>query len=181
MSDLFDINAKCPHVSYDNVPFRDMTGSDGHLGSDAAVKDKTGQEVRVLDYMWRRYSQHLDEFHPKQGRDKTKCYFMLIFVMVHLHPTTRNVRNTLYTPQTGFISVSTWRRKLKPMLAKLASVVDEMRWENRLHRDNHSAFFQTGVTGIIDCAPVRVVKPRRSRPSKKLYQVRKPCLCCPSF
>ena len=119
-----------------------MTGSDGHLGSDAAVKDKTGQEARVLKYMWRKYAPHLDEFRPKGGRDKTKCYFYLIYVFIHLHPTARNVRNTLYTPQTGFISVSTWRRKLKPMLAKLASVVDEMRWENRLHRDNHSAFFQ---------------------------------------
>ena len=158
-------------VCYDNVPFRDMCGSDDHLGTDASVKDKTGYPADVLDKMWERYKKHLDEFRPKGGRDKTKCFFMLIFSFIHLHPTARNIRNTLHTRQTGFISEKQFRRKLKPMLAKIASVVDEIRPENRYHRDNHSAFFPKGVTGIIDCAPVRVVKPRRSRPSKKLYQV----------
>ena len=117
------------------------------------------------------------QHHARQSEKKRrpKCFFFLIYVMVHLKPTARNVRNVLYTPQTGFISVTTWRTKCKPMLSKIASIVDEIRPENRYHKDNHSAFFPKGVTGIIDCAPIRVAKPRRSRPSKQLYQVRTSC------
>jgi hypothetical protein len=60
---------------------------------------------------------------------------------------------------------------VKPILKKVASVADEIHWDNRLKNHcNHSAFFPLNVTGIVDCAPIRVAKPKRSRPSRKLYQ-----------
>lgn len=147
-------------VTCDHLPMRAFAGNDNHIGTDASVHDKTGVHVQVLDHMWKKASPHL-KFRPKKKKDKTKAYFFLIFVMIHLHPTARNIKHTLYTPQTSWISESTWRRILKPMLAKIASMVDEIHWGNCLHKDNHSLFFPKGVTGIIDCAPVRVVKPVR--------------------
>ena len=57
------------------------------------------------------------------------------------------------------------------MLKKVASVTDEIHWENRLsNHKNHSKFFPLNVTGIVDCAPIRVAKPKRSRASRKLHQ-----------
>lgn len=102
---------------------------------------------------------------PTRGKDYTKRYFLLILIWIHVFPTQMNIRNVLHTRHTGFISESTFRKILKPMLNKIASKINYIFWENRLRHDNHSVFFPKGVTRIVDCAPIRKGNPRRSRPA----------------
>lgn len=117
-------------VSYDNFEFAQFTGCEhsGHLGTDVKVHNKTGYEVCVLNQLWGKYKHHLDEFRPTAAKDYTKAYFFLMFVWIHLGPTARNIGSTLHTPQTGFVSEATFRRKIKPMLLNIGSVVDEIHW-----------------------------------------------------
>ena len=89
---------------------------------------------------------------------------------IHLAPTARNIPSCMYTLQTGHISTTTFRTRVKPIIQKLFTVINYIHWENRLHSNNHSIFFPKNVTGIVDCAPIRVTKPRRSRANRKLYQ-----------
>lgn len=147
-----------------------MVASCGHLGTAKEVKNLTGYPVELIDQAWEDYKHLFDEFRPTRGKDYTKCYFLLILIWIHIYPTQRNIRNVLHTYPTGFISEATFRRKVKPMLKKLAANIDYIHWENRLRHDNHSIFFPKEVTGIVDCAPIRVGNPRRSRASRKLYQ-----------
>ena len=155
---------------YDDTSFQDMSGSAGHLGSDAKVHAQTGYPVQLLDHFWHKFKGEMDEFRPKRGKDRTKCYFYSLWCWIHSGCNSRNICRTLFTPQTGFISETTFRVRLKPMMAKIASLIDEIHWENRLDHDNHSLFFPRSVTGIVDCAPIRVQTPKRSRASRKLYQ-----------
>ena len=59
---------------------------------------------------------------------------------------------------------------MKPIIQKLFTVINYIHWENRLLSNNDSIVFPKNVTGIVDCAPIRVTKPRRSRANRKLYQ-----------
>ena len=156
--------------SHDDIPFEDMVSSAGHIGSANEVKNLTGYTIDIVDKVWEDHKQFLDEFRPTRGKDYTKCYFLLILIWIHVFPTQRNIRNVLHTRHTGFISESTFRKILKPMLNKIASKINYIFWENRLRHDNHSVFFPKDVTGIVDCAPIRIGNPRRSRASRKLYQ-----------
>ena len=162
--------AKSSRRTHDGTSFEDMVASCGHLGTAKEVKNLTGYPVELIDRAWEDYKHLFDEFRPTRGKDYTKCYFLLILIWIHIYPTQRNIRNVLHTSPTGFISEATFRRKMKPMLKKLAANIDYIHWENRLRHDNHSIFFPKEVTGIVDCAPIRVGNPRRSRASRKLYQ-----------
>ena len=49
---------------HDDRSFVSMTGCDGHLSSEQAVKDKTGYTSIILNHLWSKQSPHLDEFRP---------------------------------------------------------------------------------------------------------------------
>ena len=134
---------------YDDTSFQDMSGSAGHLGSDAKIHAQTGYPACIIDHLWDKYKSCLDEFRPKRGKDRTKCYFYELWCWIHSGCNARNICRTLFTPQTGFISETTFRVRLKPMMAKIACAIDEIDWENRLQHDNHSLFFPKLVTGIV--------------------------------
>jgi len=92
-------------ISYDDVPFAAMLTAPGHTVSDSRVHDRTGYSVYIMDLMWDRYKNHLGEFRPSERKkDFTKCYFILMFIWIHLKPTARNTSAMMWTEATGFIS-----------------------------------------------------------------------------
>ena len=116
---------------HDDRSFVSMTGCDGHLSSEQAVKDKTGYTSIILNHLWSKQSPHLDEFRPAQGQDRTKLYWFMCWCWIHNGCTARNIRNTVSTRQTGPMSEATFRRRCKPMMSKMASIINEIHWENR--------------------------------------------------
>ena len=92
-------------VTYDDVPFELMLTAPGHVVSDSKVHDRTGYSKHIIGLMWDRYKEHLSGFRPsKTKKDMTKCYFILMFVWVHLKPNSKNISSMMWTEPTGFIS-----------------------------------------------------------------------------
>lgn len=46
---------------------------------------------------------------------------------------------------------------------------------HRLRRDNHTLHMPKWFTGIVDCAPIRVHMPARSKQAKQLYYGKYKC------
>ena len=155
---------------YDDCPFTTMCEKPGHKGSATTVHNLTGYPLYIIDRAWADCKHHFNEFHPTRKADYTKCYFLIGLMEIHLAPTARNIPACMYTLQTGHISTATFRTRVKPLIQKWFTVINYIHWENRLLSNNHSVFFPKNVTGIVDCAPIRVTKPRRSRANRKLYQ-----------
>jgi hypothetical protein len=57
-----------------------------------------------------------------------------------------------------------------PIIIALGENVDMIRWADRLASDNHCFMFPVGVSGIVDCFPIRVQTPRKYAASRYLYQ-----------
>jgi len=163
---------KCRYLpDHDHIAFRDMLVFRGHKASSRKVHIKTGYPEPILDRVWKDSVGELDDL--RVGGTQ-RCYlkveFLLAFMWIHLYPTTDNM-DTLSTTQTGPISMKTFYNRIQPILVRLSGRLRYQRWENRLKSNNHSIFFpERQVTGIIDCAPIRLVTPGKSDARRKLYQ-----------
>ena len=116
---------------YNTTPFVAMSGSDGHLGTELKVHAQTGYSSVLLDHLWGKQMKEMEEFRPKQGKNRTKLYWYMSWVWIHSNCNSRSICRSLFTPQTKFISETTFRVRLKPMMSKMASIMDEIHWENR--------------------------------------------------
>lgn len=100
-------STKCylKQVTYDDVPFEQLLTAPGKKIREERVHERTGYSQYIMDLMWGRYKEHLQQFRPSERKkDKTKCYFLLMYVWIHLKPTARNTDAMMWTEPTGFIS-----------------------------------------------------------------------------
>ena len=171
--------------------WRDFTATAGHIGTDAKVLDLTGWPADVLNRMYINYGDRLPTTNARKPHLK-QAYFFLCFRWIKLGPTVRELFSVLRTPHTGHLGKKAFYTHILPMIISLAEIVDEIKWEDRLARDNHCLLFPVGVTGvsvscdcscvnrtlltrlsllqIVDCFPIRVLTPRKWNVKKFLYQ-----------
>lgn len=98
------------------------------------VKQDTGYSPYILSYVWRKYG---GETTPIQNpKDLYRIY-----TYIHRYPRWRQCKRDL--------EYSKWcvSKKLMPHMTYLASVMDEIHWEDRLSPYNHTPHFPKYVTG----------------------------------
>ena len=137
--------------SDDDKPFRAFTvrrktkSQRRHKGTEAKVKAMTGFDSAQLDVVWEQVRHHLDPVRPKQGPDRTKAYFFLLFCYIHTGIRLSQAQ-LLYTSTTGSISTATFNRRVRPIAHIAAEHINLIRWENRLRHDNHVLHFPKFLT-----------------------------------
>ena len=149
--------------------WRDCTTTQGHRGSDAKVTDLTGWPPDVLSVMWNAYKDILPVTNKRRPHLK-QAYFFLAYRYIKLGPKVRELYSVLHTVYTGHVGKKAFYAHIVPIIIALGENVDMIRWDDRLARDNHCLVFPAGVTGIVDCFPIRVNSPRKYAESKFLYQ-----------
>ena len=149
--------------------WRDFTAAKGHRGSDDKVTDLTGWPPDVLSVMWNAYEAILPVTNARRPHSK-QAYFFLAYRYIKLGPKVRELYSVLHTPYTGRVGKKAFYKHIVPIIIALGENVDMIRWDDRLARDNHCLMFPVGVTGIVDCFPIRVQTPRKYAESKYLYQ-----------
>ena len=149
-------------------PWRDYTAVPGHQGSDEAVVDLTGWSPATLDVMWEAYRDVLPSTKARKGTKQ--AYFFLAYRFIKLGPRVRELYSVLHTPETGHVGKKAFYKHVAPILIALAENADMIHWGNRLASDNHCFVFPVGVTGIVDCFPIRVLTPRDYKIKKLLNQ-----------
>jgi hypothetical protein len=95
--------------------------------------EDTGYQAWVLIYLWNAYSQVLVEMTPED--------LYTVFVYIHLYPTHRQARRVLRQ------SKSYVTRTLLPTMHKLAALMHEVDWNQRLDPFNHTTLFPPCFTG----------------------------------
>ena len=154
--------------NYYRQPWRDCTACPGHQGSDERVIDLTGWPPAVLDVVWEAHRDTLPNTNARKGTQQD--YFYLAYRFIKLGPRVRELASVLHTPGTGHVGKKLFYTHVAPIIIGLGLTVNQIHWENRLATDNHCVMFPVGVTGIVDCFPIRVLTPRDYRTKKLLNQ-----------
>jgi len=154
--------------NYRTQPWRNYTACTGHCGSDEKVNELTGWTPEVLDAMWESTRDMLPNTNARKGTKQ--AYFYLAYRFIKLGPRVAELYSVLHTPETGHVGKKAFYKHVAPIMIALAKHADMIRWENRLDYDNHCLVFPVGVTGIVDCFPIRVLTPRKYSVKKLLNQ-----------
>lgn len=137
---------------------------------------------------------HLKDLRKKTGHDDMRSLVFLVYsklhvlhvtnmlltihvtneavfcvVYIHLAPTMAAI-SIMWTPTTGDVSETFYRTRIKPVMLRMSEQIDLIRFEDRLLPNNHCFHFPKWITGIIDCAPIRIRTPGRSQASKRVFQ-----------
>ena len=139
----------------------------------AGVKAETGFSADTLWFLWDRYSRFL----PQRQRDQEMrlVYFYFVFKYLHMYPTWQQAPTVLWTVelvrQKGKgISANTLYEQVLHYLAVLAVNIDEVHWDDRLNKYNHTEHWQTRVTTMVDTCPVNVQESTRKQTASMTFQ-----------
>mmetsp|Transcript_16438 Transcript_16438/g.21462 ORF Transcript_16438/g.21462 Transcript_16438/m.21462 type:complete len:170 (+) Transcript_16438:68-577(+) len=164
-------------MNYGDVPcyvFDDMATTD--------ARSLTGYKSEFLAAMYNKYKLSFQgsnrEPTPRWKGDrcgkrwsKKVQYFFLLFVYIHIHPTTPQMPHVLrLAGQDKGVSSSTFYECVISIALELACALDEIHYTDRLDTYNHSPLFPVGVVGSIDTFPIYVVNAKDSFMSGLLYQ-----------
>ena len=113
-----------------------------HRGNEAKVHSRTGYGCEVLDVAWAQFLDlgHVDDLRLQKGEDNLKAMFFIVYMVIHLGLTDDNV-DLIYTPQTGQMTRSTYRRRVIPVMLRMSQHLSLIRWEDRLEKNNHVFHF----------------------------------------
>ena len=158
-----------PHTIFDDMAPVGMT-----------CQSMTGFTSAHIAYVYNTYGRLLNPVNRRPSwfrcRDGfqysiTVIRFFLLYVYIHLYPRGSECKLVLRVrgKEQGY-DKTTVRRRLMPLAHKLAEVMDEVKWSDRLDPYNHHPLFPIGVTTLWDTAPIYVATPSDSMMNRLLYQ-----------
>jgi len=149
----------------------------------SGVLSDTGYSDDVVQWTWRKYAPQLiahatglDAFqvYVRGGNHALEqrvglCYYAMLWYM-HIYPTEAAI------PGWSFGGVYRFTKKrffeeIMPIMLQLSTLIDEIDYADRLHRDNHgTGLFAKRFTTMIDCCPIWVAEPTDPFWSDLLFQ-----------
>lgn len=141
---------------------------------DSGVLHATGYESIVLDYAWDKYGSTCIENLPAKARAlprwKIKAYWFMGLVYIHHYPRWNKFISSILTSRaTGPISCHKFYSYVLPILVEFSKVIDEIKWDERLHPMNHgSHMFKDRFTTIFDGTNINVLNVRADKKLQRL-------------
>ena len=136
-------------ASAQHVNFKRMSST----GTAAGVKADTGYAAPVIGYIWRKYRTRLinaargyDGFRLARNAGERKlaqhvglCLFAALWY-IHIYPTVDAIGGWEFGKRTGRrFSKKSFYGCVLPVLMELALIIDEIKYEDRLHPRSHGS------------------------------------------
>ena len=155
-------------------------------GRATGVKFDTGYNLNAVQVVWEKYGRrliHAVELYKgfrvarSQGacalEDEVAAAFYCALWYMHQYPTTDGVRGWLFGKSKRQYSKKKFYQCAIVVLFKLATMINEVHFDDRLHPDNHgTGIFSRFFTLIIDCAPIFVPDPVNEFFARGLYSTK---------
>ena len=149
------------------VQFTDFSSN----GRATGVLADTGYAMPAIEYMWTKYSDQLiaaartytgfatyERATENVLKTRVAVCFYGIFYYIHQYPTQAALGVHRYGDHR--ITKTAFHAQVTPLMYTLAAIVNEIHYDDRLHRDNHgTGFLAKRVTTILDGAPIYVKEP----------------------
>ena len=138
-------------ASAQHANFRRMSSK----GTAAGVKADTGYTVDLMGYLWRKYRtrrinsvRHYEGFRVVSNKGEQTlaehvalCMYAAFWYM-HIYPTTDAIGGWEFGRGTGRrFSKTRFYACVIPVIMELAQIIDEIKYEDRLHPHNHGTGF----------------------------------------
>ena len=161
-------------------------------GQESGVLYATGFCIEVIETVWQKYSRRLIHaiyshaaatdlefeagFGPLRG-DPDKLEFEVALSLyaglryVHQYPTAEGIRDVHYGRSGRWFSKTRFYATAVKVMRKLANIINEVHYSDRLHYANHwIGLFANRFTTIVDCSPLYVRDPVDSFWSDLVWQ-----------